>query len=102
MELAGEGWVKVAQASVVSARSKAIAEELESIMSNLASLCVECTNSCWSAHSVVEGSSKVEDDVSNVVMAVSGEVADATKRNLSIIGLKLKDTLKQLSTQIEI
>lgn len=42
------------------------------------------------------------DDVSYVLMAVSGEVTDATRRKVSIIGLDLEGALKRVSTQFEI
>lgn len=41
-------------------------------------------------------------DVSSALIAVFGEVTDATEQIDSIIGLKLKDALKRVSTQIEI
>lgn len=69
-------------------------EKWAGVKSKLAASRVECVNFRWSAHSVTKGASKVEDNVSNVVMAVSGEVTGAAKRKVSIIGLELKDVLK--------
>lgn len=43
----------------------------------------------------------MEDDVDKALMAVLGQVANATKRKVAIIGLKLKDSLKRSSRQTE-
>lgn len=94
-KLAGEVRNKVAQAAVEFAQSKAVSEEL-------ATCRVESEHSRWSAHSVANGASKVEDDAYNAHKAVSGEVTNATKRKVSIITLELKNALKQLSTQTKI
>lgn len=56
----------------------------------------------WIAHNVAKGASKVKEDVSNTLIAVSGLVADATKRKFSIIELKLKDASRWLPSQIKI
>lgn len=45
---------------------------------------------------------KVEDDVSKTLMVVSREVADATKRTATIVGLEFKGALKWLTIRIEI
>lgn len=58
-------------------------------------------NSCCDAHSVSKRASKVEDNVSSAVMAVSGEVADTIIGKVFIIGLKPKKVLKRVLTQIE-
>lgn len=48
------------------------------------------------------GASKIDDDVTNVLMAVSGKVTNASRRKVAIIELELKDSLKQVSTHVEI
>lgn len=49
---------------------------------------------------IAKDASKVEDDVSNELVALLSEVTDAIKRKAAIIGLELEDGLKWLSTGI--
>lgn len=46
---------RVAQATMESAWSIAVAEELVSVKAKIAASCVDCANFCWSAHSVAKG-----------------------------------------------
>lgn len=85
MDLVGELWENVLQAAVESARSKAVTEVSANAKPKLVASRMECANSLWSVHSVAKGASKVEDGVSSAIMAVSGEVIDATKQKVSII-----------------
>lgn len=55
----------------------------------------------WGAHSTVKDASKVGNDLNKALMTVSWEVVGATKRKVSIIGLKLKDALNWVSTQVQ-
>lgn len=89
-----------AHATVESARS-AITEELDSVKSKPVASSVKGANSRWSAHIAAKSGSKVDDDASKALMAVSREVADATKRKIFIIVLELEDTSKRVSTQIK-
>lgn len=86
MERASEVHEKGALATVESARAKAVREELVSVRSELTASRAESVNSRWSANSVAKGASKVEDDVTNALMAVFGEATDGTKRNVAILG----------------
>lgn len=54
---------------------------------------VESAISLRSPHSIAKGASKFENDVNKGPMAVSEEATDATKQNVSIIGLELKVAL---------
>lgn len=101
-ELAGEERERDSRATVESTWLKAVSVELASVKSKLTSSRVEDAISCWTVNSIVKGASKVDDDVNEAHTVVSGEVADATKRKVSIIGLELKDALKRVSTQDEI
>lgn len=102
MKLASEVQKKKrALATKKPAQLKSWTEELISVSSKLVTSCVESANSRWSAHSVAKGVSKVEEDVSNALKAMSSVVTDATRWVESITGSELKNALKQVSTQIE-
>lgn len=93
MELKGEFWKKVPQATVKSTRLKNVAEELASVNLKMAASRVGSANPCWSTYSAAKGAIKVEDNVSKVPAAVSVEVTDATKRKVSITRMELKNAL---------
>lgn len=87
--------------TVYYAKLKAVAEKVASVKAKLIASCVEVASPWWSAHDMAKGASKIEDDVSKSLMVVSGKVAHATKRKVTIIGLQSKNLLKRLLTQIE-
>lgn len=93
---------KAAHATAKSALLEAVTEELSSVKSKLAARGVECAIYFSSAHSVANGASKVEDDMTNELMAVSGVLSDATTQMASIIELVQKDILTRASAQIVI
>lgn len=84
-----------------SARVKALSQKLVSAKLKLACNCVEYANLRWNARNVAKNDSKVEDDVSNALVAVSKEVTVAAKQNVEIIANELKDVLKRVPTQIK-
>lgn len=90
-----------ARATGDSAWLEAAREELASVKSKLSASRVEGASCGGSAHSITNGASTAVDDVSKALMAVLGEVADATKRKGAIIDLKLKQALKRVWPQIE-
>lgn len=98
MELAGVVQKKVAQATVKPAWLEALTKELASVKPRLAASCKENANFCWGSHSVAKGASMAEDDVSGVLMAVSGWRTNTTKWKFSTISSKLRDILRQLLT----
>lgn len=71
------------------------------VESKLAASQVECSNLRCDAHDIAECASRGNEDAAFALMAVVGEVADAIKQNVAIIGPKLKDSLTEMSTQVE-
>lgn len=79
-------WEQAAQPTIESARSNAVLEELNSIKSKLAANHLESANSRWSAHSASKGAIKTEYDLGDALMAVFGEVTDATNKKFLFLG----------------
>lgn len=99
--LTGEVRERDARAIVESAWLMAITEKLASLMSKLSAIFVNGADFSWSTHSISNGASKVENNVSKALMAVSREATDATIWKVSIGGLKLENVLNRVSTQIK-
>lgn len=85
-----------------SAWLKAVAKELASAISKLSESCVESKNSHRSAHGVAKGVRNIGADVGNALMTVSEGATDATKSEVSVIRLELKDVLRRVWTQVKI
>lgn len=85
MELASYVQNKLAHVTVESARLKAVAEEWASVKPKLTASHFGSVNSCWGAHSAARNASKVEEDVINALMVVSGRLSTRlNKRFLSL------------------
>lgn len=87
---------------IETARENGLMSGLASVKLELAACRVESANSCWSAHSVVEGLNKVGEDVSNALMAMYEKATHAAEGKVSITGLDLKDALRRVSSLIKI
>lgn len=80
-------------AMVAFAWLKVVTQELANVKSKLSASREEGANSRWSAHSISNGASKVEKEVSRTLIAAPGEVMNGTRRKISIIALELMDAL---------
>lgn len=88
-ELACKAWEKFAKATVAPAMLIAVVNELDWAKSELVPSRAKRVNSHWSVHSVAESARTVEDDARRVHMAMSDVASDATKWQVSVIGLVL-------------
>lgn len=68
------------RATIGSAQLKALTEKWVTVRPQLAPVRAKNGNARWNGCSVAKRVSSVQEDVSSVLKAVSGEVADATKR----------------------
>lgn len=84
------------------ARLKASTNELIAVMLKLAASCLKSANLCWNTHCVANGASQSEKIVNSALVAGSRDTTDASKRNFSIVGMELKNTLKRVSVQIKV
>lgn len=100
IDLTGEVQKIFAHSTMNSARLKVVTEVLVCVKPKLTAGLMESAISRQSAYSVANDSSKVEEDVHNALMAVSGCATGETKRKVSFNGLELKDALKQVPAQI--
>lgn len=101
IELTVEVRERDVRATVESAKLEAVKTKLAIVTAKLAASRLEGASSRYSAHNATKGASKVEDSVSNALIAVLGVIADPTKRGAAFIGLELRNAVKQLSAQIK-
>lgn len=102
IEFTGEIKEMNALSTLDSARSEAVTEECTITKSQLACSRVDGAYSRWNTHSITKGTCKVNGDESKVLLAVSGEIFDATKWRVSVVELALKDVIRRVSTQNQI